>query len=124
MQAFNNNPSVKETYIAHVKKAILENLIDQKPTHKSEYSQEAKSLGVPLQFIQVTRVLFERLPLKEAKVFALELLEAIPVGANLEGVFGGVSERICPPMKMHSKYDYRPDAAQVLARLRTISNLR
>ena len=99
MQAFLNDPAVKETYLKRVRAhAEADEIVHGSywqngkgcavgcTIHSSEHNRYEKELGIPEWLAQLEDTLFEKLPNGEAKDFPAAFLAAIAVGANLEPV--------------------------------------
>jgi len=100
MEAFHNDNAIKNKYLARVKAhAKADEIV------KGQYWQNGKGcavgctihghahkdyeteLGIPRIIARLEDRIFECLPNEEAKKFPLQFLEAIPVGADLSGIW-------------------------------------
>lgn len=100
LQAFFNNPAIKEKYVNQmVNHRKMDQLIhgiywaDGKGcavgciTHSREHSQFETQLGLPEWLAHVVDYLFEGLKNGEAMTFPERVLQAIPLGANLDKTY-------------------------------------
>ena len=103
--AFHGNPAVKAFYLerlrSHVdKEEIVQGFAEWNggkggvigcTVHSSDRSRYEPDLGIPTEVASLEEIIFERLPEEEAKRFALEFLEAVPVGADLSFVWPAIA---------------------------------
>ena len=59
--------------------------------HSNDRSRYESDLGIPTEVASLEEIIFERLPEEEAKRFALEFLEAAPIGADLSFVWPAIA---------------------------------
>ena len=59
--------------------------------HSNDRSRYESDLGIPTEVASLEEIIFERLPEEEAKQFALEFLEAAPIGADLWFVWPAIA---------------------------------
>jgi len=115
MQAFHNNPAIKEEYLARVRAhAAADEIIKGRyweggrgcavgcTIHSSNHLDYENLLGIPMQLAYLEDSLFEHLPVTKAKLWPELFLDSINVGADLSLVFSkfiirvlGNSERGC-----------------------------
>jgi hypothetical protein len=103
--AFHGNAAVKAFYLHRLRKHIRADELVQGvfagrcgksgvigcTIHATDYSRYEVDLGIPEVLAHLEEIIFERLPDDEAKRFAVEFLEAIPVGADLSLVWPAVA---------------------------------
>src|ERR1700730_14931270 len=100
MRAFHNDPTIKETYLARVRAhAAADELVKGRywgdgkgcaigcTIHGDDHTEYEIELGIPVQIAHLEDCIFEALPNGEAKAWPARFLEAIPVGADLSGVW-------------------------------------
>jgi hypothetical protein len=99
MQAFHNDPEVKEKYLSRVRAhAAADELIKGTywqegrgcavgcTVHSSDHSAYERELGIPEWLARVEDRIFEGLPLSRAKLWPEQFLTAIQPGADLDKV--------------------------------------
>ena len=99
MEAFHNNPLIKEYYFNRLNKhyqadEIVKGIYWQNgkgcavgcTIHSSSHKNYESELGIPENIANLQDRIFEQLPNKLAKEFPLQFLSAIKVGANLSKV--------------------------------------
>ena len=99
MEAFHNNPLIKEKYITRLNEHYQADEIIQGQywengkgcavgctVHSSNHEEYELELGIPKAIAHLQDSIFEGLPNKLAKQFPLQFLSAIKVGADLKNV--------------------------------------
>ena len=99
MQAFHNDPSVKEYYFNRLNEHYKADEIIQGnywengkgcavgcTIHSSDHNKYESKLGIPICLAYLQDRIFESLPNELAKIFPIEFLSVIKVGANLSKV--------------------------------------
>ena len=99
MEAFHNNPSIKEKYLTRLNKHYQADEIIQGQywengkgcavgctIHSDNHQDYESKLGIPKSIALLQDTIFENLPNELAKEFPLEFLSAIKVGADLKNV--------------------------------------
>ena len=99
MEAFHNDPSIKEKYLTRLNEHYQADEIIQGQywengkgcavgctVHSSDHKNYELELGIPKNIAYLQDGIFESLPNKLAKKFPLQFLSAIKVGADLKNV--------------------------------------
>ena len=99
--SFHNDPAIKEQYVARLRAhALADELVQEQywengkgcavgcTIHSSNHAAYETMLGLPEWLARLEDTLFEGLTNADAKRFAVEFLEAIPVGVALDRVKG------------------------------------
>jgi hypothetical protein len=99
MKAFHGDPAVKEKYLARLKAHHEADEIIQGAgfndghgcavgctLNKYDHSAYENELGLPQWLAHLEDRVFEGLPLKKAQQFAVDFLEAVPAGADVDKV--------------------------------------
>ena len=99
MQAFNNNPSIKEKYLTRVQEHYKADEIIQGQywengkgcavgctIHSGNHENYELELGIPKVMAYLQDTIFEKLPNELAKEFPIQFLSSINVGADLKNV--------------------------------------
>jgi hypothetical protein len=103
--AFHGNSAVKAFYLERLrshmhKEEIVQGVAEWNgdkggvigcTVHSNDRSRYEPDLGIPTEVASLVEILFERLPEEEAKLFALEFFEAVPVGADLSFVWPAIA---------------------------------
>jgi len=100
MQAFHNNPAIKEKYLARVRAhAAADEIIHGKywedgkgcavgcTIHSGNHAAYETELGIPQWLARVEDRLFEGMTNGTSMTWPIRFLEAIPVGADLQPIF-------------------------------------
>ena len=105
LRAFHNDPVVREKYIARVHDhraadEIVQGLYTEKygkgklrgcavgcTIHSDRHEDYETELGIPRWLARIEDRLFEMMPIENAKEWPLKFLSAIPLGADLDGVY-------------------------------------
>lgn len=103
--AFHGDAAVKAFYLDRLRRHVRDDELTQGvfawkgsksgvvgcTIHGDDHSRYEVDLGIPEVLAYLEEIVFERLPNNEAKRFAVEFLEAIPVGADLSLVWPTVA---------------------------------
>ena len=100
MQAFHNDPLIKEKYLTRVQAHYKADEIIQGQywengkgcavgctIHSSNHKEYESKLGIPKVIAYLQDTIFEKLPNELAKEFPIQFLSAIKVGADLKNVW-------------------------------------
>ena len=99
MEAFHNNPSIKEYYITRLNEHYKADEIIQGQywengkgcavgctIHSGDHNKYELELGIPTCLAYLQDTIFENVPNELAKEFPIQFLSAIKVGADLKNV--------------------------------------
>jgi hypothetical protein len=103
--AFHGNPAVKAFYLERLRSHVHKDEVVQGvaewhggkggvigcTVHSNDRSRYETDLGIPTEVASLEEIIFQRMPAEEAKRFALDFLEAVPVGADLSFVWPAIA---------------------------------